>query len=146
VGQANPFVDFPLGSGGGGVEEPPLVWGVGTGTPGYWKNHPDAWPQDTITVGGVDYSKDAAIEWMKKVSKDKTTTIFASLVSAMLNVMVGNDDSCISTTITAADKWMALHHVGTNVAASSAAWAYAEPLHKQMDLYNNGGLCAPHRN
>ena len=35
--------------------------------------------------------------------------------------------------------------VGSNVAASSAAWVAGEPLHKQMDAYNNGLLCAPHR-
>jgi hypothetical protein len=35
--------------------------------------------------------------------------------------------------------------VGSNVAASSPAWAIGEPLHQQMDAYNNGLLCAPHR-
>jgi len=25
----------------------------GTGTPGYWKNHPEAWPVEEITIGGV---------------------------------------------------------------------------------------------
>jgi hypothetical protein len=31
------------------------------------------------------------------------------------------------------------------VAGGSAAWAIGEPLHIQMDDYNNGRLCAPHR-
>jgi hypothetical protein len=34
---------------------------------------------------------------------------------------------------------------GSNVAASSDAWTIGEPLHIQMDTYNNGLLCAPHR-
>ena len=38
------------------VEEPP----PGTGTPGFWKNHPEAWPVSTITVGGVEYTLDEA--------------------------------------------------------------------------------------
>jgi len=29
----------------------------GTGTPGYWKNHPGAWPVQTIVVGGIEYTK-----------------------------------------------------------------------------------------
>jgi hypothetical protein len=118
----------------------------GTGTPGYWKNHPDAWPVASITVGGVSYTKAEAIAWLGKVSKDKTTTMFSSLVPAMLNVLIGNDGSCVSATITAANAWMATYGpVGSGVAASSAAWTIGEPLHQTLDAYNNGLLCAPHR-
>ena len=118
----------------------------GTGTPGYWKNHEEAWPVGSITVGGVVYTKVEAIAWLRKVGKDKTTTMFSSLVPAMLNVLIGNDGSCVDSTIAAANIWMATYGpVGSNVAASSVAWAIGEPLHQQMDNYNNGRLCAPHR-
>jgi len=120
--------------------------GPGTGTPGYWKNHPEAWPQTTITVGGITYTREKAIEWLGKVGKDKTTTLFSSLVSAMLNKLVGNDTSCVDATITAANTWMKAHPVGSGVLASSAAWETGEPLHIILDNYNNGRLCAPHRN
>jgi hypothetical protein len=121
------------------------VQGPGTGTPGYWKNHADAWPVSSITVGGTSYTKAQAIAWLGKVGKDKSTTMFSSLVPAMLNILVGNDGSCVSGTIASANDWMALHPVGSNVAGSSAAWAVGEPLHQTMDAYNNGLLCAPHR-
>lgn len=125
----------------------PRVTYPGTGTPGYWKNHPEAWPVSTITVGGVTYTKAQAIAWLGKVGKDKTTTMFSSLVPAMLNVTIGNPDSCVASTISAANVWMATYGpVGSNVPASSPAWAIGEPLHQQMDAYNNGLLCAPHRN
>jgi hypothetical protein len=125
----------------------PALQQPGTGTPGYWKNHPEAWPQGSITIGGATYSKDAAIAWLNKVGKDKTTTMFSSLVSATLNVVIGNTDSCIASTITMANAWMAHYGpIGSKVAASSPAWAEGEPLHQQMDAYNNGLLCAPHRN
>jgi SdrD B-like protein len=118
----------------------------GTGTPGYWKNHADAWPVPTITVGGLTYTKAQAIAWLGKVGKDKTTTMFSSLVPAMLNVLEGNDAVCVTDAIAAANVWMATYGpVGSNVAASSAAWSIGEPLHMQMDSYNNGLLCAPHR-
>jgi hypothetical protein len=64
----------------------------------------------------------------------------------MLNVLIGNDNSCVATTITAANAWMAANPLGSKVAGSSAAWAEGEPWHQQMDAYNNGLLCAPHRN
>jgi hypothetical protein len=138
VGGNNPDTDFGF--------FPKPVLNPGTGTPGYWKNHPDAWPVSTITVGGVTYTKADAIAWLGKVGKDKTTTMFSSLLPAKLNVLIGNDPSCVASTIVAADAWMATYGpVGSNVAASSAAWVLGEPLHKQMDAYNNGLLCAPHR-
>jgi hypothetical protein len=119
----------------------------GTGTPGYWKTHPEAWPVETITIGGVTYTKAAAIAWLDSVGKDKTTTMFSSLVSAKLNVLTGNDSSCVASTITAADAWMSTSGpVGSGVHAASLAWKLGEPLHRLMDNYNNGMLCAPHRN
>ncbi|MBN1417685.1 MAG: DNRLRE domain-containing protein [Planctomycetes bacterium] len=125
---------------------PPPPCAPGTGTPGYWMNHPEAWPVDEITIGGVTYSRDDAIALIKApVKKDKTFTVFASLASAMLNVMVGNESSCIDDTIAHADAWMAAYPVGSGVPAKDAAWKACEPLHVELDDYNNGLLCAPKR-
>jgi hypothetical protein len=33
----------------------------GTGTPGYWKNHPEAWPIPGITIAGLPY-----IAWIRR--------------------------------------------------------------------------------
>jgi hypothetical protein len=127
-------------SGYTGVDAP------GTGTPGYWKNHPEAWPVDGITIGGVFYTKAEAIDLMESPTKrDKTYNMFEQLVAAKLNVLIGNEDSCIADTIVAADAWMAVHPVGSWVLARSLAWREGEPLHINLDAYNNGELCAPHR-
>jgi len=121
----------------------------GTGTPGYWKNHPDAWPVDEITIGGETYSKDDAIEIMNTPEKgDKTYTLFRALVAARLNVLIGNKSCCIQRTINAADAWMATYGpVGSGVKAGGkcSPWRDAEPLYKKLDDYNNGWLCAPSR-
>ena len=124
----------------------PPVQQPGTGTPGYWVNHPEAWPVQSITVGGVVYTKAEALNWLAQGGKDKTVTMFSSLVPAMLNVLVGNDDSCVATTIDAANQWMQVSGpVGSGVQAASLAWKLGEPLHRQLDNYNNGMLCAPNR-
>ena len=150
VGTSSPFVDFPLDSGG---EQPPSdVWGVGTGTPGYWKNHPEAWP-GPVTIGGITYSLNTAvhpnlydaIKLMGKVSGDKTYSMFAQLISAKLNSMLANNTVCITDAIAKADTWMGAHPVGSGVKASSPAWAEADAWHQLLDDYNNGKMCAPHR-
>jgi len=59
-----------------------------------------------IQVGGITYSKALAIKDMKlKSTKDKRWTLFASLVSAKLNVLIGNDSSCIASDIVRTDTW-----------------------------------------
>jgi hypothetical protein len=133
--------DFDFGFTTTPVQQP------GTGTPGYWKNHPGAWPVPTIVVGGIEYTKAEALFWLGKVGKDKTTTMFSSLVPAMLNVKIGNRSDCIASTIALADAWMETYGpVGSGIMASTPAWAAdGEILHRQMDSYNNGQLCAPHR-
>lgn len=118
----------------------------GTGTAGYWKNHPEAWPVEEIIVGGMIHSRDDAIELMRTPGKgDKTYNMFRTLVAAMLNVMIGNDSSCIEDVIVAADDWMALYPVGSGVRANSDAWQENQWLHQALDQYNNGLLCAPPR-
>lgn len=134
---------------------PPSTWTPGefcqngTGTPGYWKNHPEAWPFDSIVIGGETYTKTEAIAFMEENnSKDVTYIMFRSLVAAKLNVLVGNDASCITATITIADAWMVTHGpVGSGVKAGgkNSPWRTGEPLYLQLDAYNNGYLCAPHR-
>jgi hypothetical protein len=141
-----------------GVDEgyPPSTWTDlypfcqdGTGTPGYWMNHPEAWPFDEITIGGETYSKAEAIEWMLYSSKqDVTCSMFQALVAAKLNVLIGNDDSCIALTILAADAWMAANGpVGSGVRAGGkdSPWRIGAPLFSMLQEYNNGLLCAPHR-
>lgn len=118
----------------------------GTGTPGYWKNHPEAWPVTDITIGGVVYSKSTAIAYMASGDGDKTLTMFRALVAAKLNVLIGNDASCIASTISAADTWMSTYGpVGNGVRARSMAWKSGEPLYWALDAYNNGDRCAPAR-
>jgi hypothetical protein len=88
---------------------------------------------------------DQAIYWLQRVGKDKTTLMFSELVSARLNVIIGNDPSCIASTISAADSWLTTYPIGSNVAGGSAAWALGDPIASQLDAYNNGQMCAPHR-
>ncbi len=110
-------------------------------SPGYWMNHPGAWPIDSITVGGITYTKADAIAWMgKPVKRDKTITLFRAVVAAKLNVIMGCPSCCIAGTISRADAWMAAHPVGSGVRASSCAWKTGECLYWRLDAWNNGYL------
>lgn len=120
---------------------------TGCGTPGYWKNHPEAWPVDEITIGGITYPRWEAIWLMGWDGGDKTITMFRALVAAKLNVMAGNEGSCVTGTIQAADDWLRCNGpAGWNlVQGQSCAWRTGECLYLRLDAYNNGELCCPAR-
>ncbi|RPI57282.1 MAG: hypothetical protein EHM55_02330, partial [Acidobacteria bacterium] len=101
---------------------------VGTGAPGYWMNHPEAWPA-SITVGGVTYTRDQAIALLAEPgNKDKTLTMFASLVAAKLNTEWNHTNAaCVEDAIAEADAWLMTYPVGIGVRASSYAWKVGEP-------------------
>ena len=135
---------------------PPPPPGEGTGTPGYWKNHPDAWPIEEITIGCVEpsemlpsYHKMLAIILMGAPEKgNKTYTMFRAYVAAVLNVENGTDPACIEGTIDAARVWLCEYGSFADenkVKGNSKAWKEGEPLYDMLDDYNNGLLCAPSR-
>ena len=121
----------------------------GTGTPGYYHKI-DHWPahkvDNGITVGGVHYSANQAIDWITMpVKGDKTLTMFPAMVAAIINMGIGNNYGCVLDTISQANDWMYAHPPGSGVKANSDAWDVGEPLYWTLDAYNNGHLCAPSR-
>jgi hypothetical protein len=120
----------------------------GTGTLGYWKNHASAWPVTSITIGGITYTQTQAINWLgTSVGGDETIALYHQLVPAELNALIGNNVSCITTIIQAADAWMRQYPVGSHISPSSSAGQAGAALETQLDDYNNGRLsCATHRN
>lgn len=118
----------------------------GTGTPGYWKNHPDEWSFESFMINGVTYDKDTTIELMKEPTRgDKSYTMFRAWVAARLNKLAGNEFECVYADWIAAFKWLKQNPVGSGVKASSDAWKEGEPLYEILNAYNNGLLCAPPR-
>ncbi len=125
----------------------------GTGTPGFWKNHPGAWPLEegeTLWLGSGTYTKDVAIAiMMAPVKGDKCYTMFDALVAAKLNAISGNPHDCIKETGGAAIVWMWENKCldrGQSVEARSDAWQDSgEALYEILDAYNKGELCAPSR-
>ena len=119
---------------------------AGAGTPGYWKNHPDAWPVESITIGGNTYTKEAAIRMIDSpIRGDKTITLFKALVATKLNLLMGTNSSCIADITAMADAWMKENPYGSWVPGSDDRWKVGEPLYWSLDDYNNGKLCAPRR-
>jgi hypothetical protein len=125
----------------------------GTGTPGYWKNHPEEWADFShweyfgLDPGG-GWTQDDVIDMLEsRIKGDKTYTLFKAVVAAKLNYVAGNTGECwcVGDSYWYARMWLLEHGVGSGVEASSKDWKEAEPWYLELDNYNNGRLCVPSR-
>jgi hypothetical protein len=108
-------------------------------SPGYWKNHADAWPVAGLTIGGEYYTKAEIISFMNMpVAGDKTYTLFKALVAAMLNDINGCQHCCVvQGAMDNADDWFADNPVGSMVRGSSCEWKVGECYYLILDAWNN---------
>ncbi len=136
-----------------------IVFADGTGTPGYWKNHADRLPVlgGTTIVGDwnhnwvcdpgevcLELTTEEALAAISTPPKgDFTYNLARALVTAWFNVSVGNDATCIADDIEAATAWLLANPIGSGVPSSDAGDMTA--VATRLDDYNNGRLCAEHR-
>jgi hypothetical protein len=107
-------------------------------TQGYWKNHEEAWPTDTLRLGSVDYDQAALLTLLRTpVRGDTSMNLAHQLIAAKLNVEAGAWDGEVADTIDASDAWLAARGSGPlpyKVKGEATGTALAAAL----DAYNNG--------
>jgi len=118
-------------------------------TIGYWKNHPNAWPVNTLMLGSQTYTKTELLNILNNPGAGDASMILAvQLIAAKLNIANGSDPTPVSTTITHADSLLSMfsgklpYHVKTSSAIGQMMVSDANTL----DNYNNGKLtqhCSP---
>ena len=108
-------------------------------TPGYWKNHPGNWAQDTLVLGGVELSQEDLLAILKTSVKggDATVILAHHLIAAKLNVLNGADDSIVSV-IDEADAYLVMHPVFSNPGDDEGR-QYALDLKDMLGDYNEQG-------
>jgi len=88
-----------------------------THTPGYWKNHPEAWPQDQIEIGGVVYLDAEAIAVLETPPGGDATYILAhQLIAATVNTLAGAEPDAVEGTIQEANAWLEARPLGSDPA------------------------------
>jgi hypothetical protein len=88
-----------------------------THTPGYWKNHPEAWPQDQIEIGGVVYLDAEAIAVLETPPGGDATYILAhQLIAATVNTLAGAEPDAVEGTIQEANAWLVARPLGSDPA------------------------------
>lgn len=129
-------------------------------SPGYWKNHPEAWPVTNITIGDAKYgnetySVEEAIAIMQHpVKGDKVYTMFDALIAAKLNGVNCCQSYDVKNKISEGDLWMSKYYFDKDespIKASGSEWQKrtkvgcgeipsGEAIYLKLDAYNNGLL------
>lgn len=135
--------------------EPPPPPPPGDGctlTQGYWKNHPDDWPVESLTIGGTTYFKAALIALLDTppAGGNAVLILLHQYIAAALNVASGADSSAIEETATLALAWLANHFELDGMGqpsfahTSTAEGMVAVLLAETLDEYNNGEIGPGH--
>lgn len=98
--------DFVLASYESGVNctvEPPAPTNCPK-THGYWKNHPEEWKVESLTLGGKSYTKAELLALLGNSTQTDASLVLAKqLIAAKLNIANGSDAAVIGSTIAHAD-------------------------------------------
>lgn len=115
-----------------------------TFTQGYWKNHPDAWPVSSLTLGNVTYTETQLLQILNQPAKGNgLITLAHQLIAAKLNIANGADPTPIAATIADADAQignLVIPPIGNGFLDPDQTDADAQTL----DSYNNGNLGVSH--
>jgi hypothetical protein len=121
----------------------PTPSGVCPLTQGYWKNHPNAWPVDSLMLGSQTYNMTELLAILGTPSGGDASIILAKqLIAAKLNIANGSDPTPISSTITHADSLLSMFSgkLPYHVSPSSMIGQQMVNDGKTLDNYNNGRL------
>jgi hypothetical protein len=132
---------------------PPTTTAPGTGTIGYWKNHPSDWPAGcNLALPGSESDPNVfAMNILDSpVKGDKTVILAKQVIGAKLNICAGNAATCtidnvsydINETISVSIDWLTANGP---IFIKQKNWKGGDLYHELLDDYNNGKLCAPHR-
>jgi len=109
-----------------------------TYTQGYWKNHPEAWPVASLTLGTVNYTAAELLAIFNQPAGGNKLVILAhQLIAAKLNIANGANPASVATTIANADALIGnkvVPPIGADSLPTNPAVGYANTL----DDFNNG--------
>ena len=126
----------------GGCVEPPAPKSCPRGQ-GYWKNHPEQWPVNTLMLGSRQYTKAELLALLKTSAKGNASVIVGyQLIAAKLNIANGSDAGPAQSYILQADAILAVYSgaLPYSITSSSSVGHSLTDIATILDDYNNGKL------
>jgi hypothetical protein len=109
-----------------------------TFTQGYWKNHPEVWVGQSVTLGSTNYTQAQLLSiFGRPVKGNGLVSLSHQLIAAKLNIAAGADPTDAAAAIAAADALiggLVVPPIGSGYLAPSSTAS----LTTALDNYNNG--------
>jgi len=119
-----------------------------TKSQGFWKNHEQAWPTSTLTLGGASYTEAQLLELLHTpVKGDASILLSHQLIAALLNVAAGAPISIgTQAAIDGAHAWLLANadsdgRLPYGTAPGSDAHVAAANLAETLATFNEEGPC-----
>ncbi len=111
-------------------------------TQGYWNNHADAWPVESVTVGDLELGLDYAIENIlaEQSGGDAVLVLLQQLIPAKLNILAGVSDAAVASYIADADDLLETYWIGDSIDRDTRAALI--DIAARLDEFNNGAFCS----
>ena len=103
-------------------------------SPGYWKNHTELWPVQSLEIGDQIYDAAGLLELLQYGGPDASHTLARQLVATKLNLANGTDPYIVPT-VEAADAFLTVFPPGSNPRGQDRAEGLA--IKDDLDAYNN---------
>jgi hypothetical protein len=109
--------------------------------PTFWETHPEMWPVEYLSIGGVEYDS-ATLLWLLSYSgSDVSHELARELVATKLNLAIGSDPSILAT-VKAADEYLRWFPPGSQPSGQDKQ--EGKDLLDALTPYNDSG-CTPLR-
>lgn len=114
-------------------------------TQGYWKNHPEDWPVNSLILGSVNYSKNQLLSILRRpVRGNGLVSLSHQLIVAKLNIADGaSADAQTSQAISDADSAIG-NKVVPPVGNGSLSTSSVSSLVSKLDSFNSGNTGPGH--
>lgn len=117
-----------------------------THSQGYWRNHPDAWPVTSLTLGTVTYQAAELMAILDNPARGNGLVILVhQLIAAKLNIANGADPSAVQQALTDADNMIGALIVPP-IGDGYLAPAQTGDLTETLTEYNEGTIGPGHCN
>lgn len=110
----------------------------------YWKDNPDAWPVQSLTLGNRLYTKNELLAILNQPSAgNRLVRLAHQLIPAKLNVANGADSTAVSAVIAQADALIG-NLVVPPVGSGNLQAKYSSAIHITLGQYNAGMIGPGH--
>ncbi|MDA8018227.1 MAG: choice-of-anchor A family protein [Thermoanaerobaculia bacterium] len=108
-------------------------------SPGYWKNHPGAWPVSELELGGTLYDQAGVQELLEYGGPDAASKLGRALSATELNIASGFQHPDLPPVLADAHAFLEVHPPGSN--PKGAAKGQANALKDALEDFYSGASC-----